>query len=122
MSTLPDYNKIRFNDIEGNEWRSKFVDIIPEADDLIHNLLKYSKRHRLKASQVTSYAIWKYNDYLLEIQALQHEYFFTEPLPITVSGLLKPNKYLNDPFEANVSLETIYEEAKQRGYTGTPNA
>lgn len=49
---LPDYNKVTFKDIEGIPLDQIFLDVDPEAVDLVKKLLLYDASMRLSAEEV----------------------------------------------------------------------
>lgn len=73
LTTLPDYNKITFQEMPGVPLDQIVADATPEAMDLLKSFLVYSSGKRARAQD-----------------AIVHEYFFTDPLPAHHSEL--PNK------------------------------
>eukprot|EP00051_Salpingoeca_urceolata_P024012 m.415621 g.415621 ORF g.415621 m.415621 type:complete len:339 (-) comp20177_c2_seq54:3526-4542(-) len=90
MHSLPDYNKITFQDMAGSSFEEIVPDAVPEALSLIQGFLKYSASQRITAAE-----------------ALLHPYFFTHPLPAHHSELPipPPRSSRMMPFATNIDLD-----------------
>ncbi|KAF5303645.1 hypothetical protein FQA39_LY09892 [Lamprigera yunnana] len=73
LHSLPDYNKITFSYSSGLSWNAIVPDVSDQTIDLIKSFLQYNHQKRLTARQ-----------------ALNHEYFFTNPTECSLEEMPKP--------------------------------
>lgn len=71
---LPDFNKIQFPHSEGMPWDELIPDVPFEARDLASSWIRYHSDMRLRCHE-----------------ALEHDFFLTEPLPASRKDILKPS-------------------------------